>query len=165
MCTTAIDSKIQINSIHNMQPIVLCIIKSKKIKIMPSHRYCHAAMIKLGCPLPQQKQEKHSVTPESENRNNSSKCCSKDSFASLSRKSNSEKLHPTNKSGSTIKGNFCSPKDIINSDNSDSKPESYEDSGFDDVVDCKSEVKCNKSKSNSSKPENISGLTESLSHV
>ncbi len=73
------------------------------------------------------------------------------------------KLHRTNKSRSTIKGNYCSPKNIINSDGSDSESESDEDSGFDDAVDCKSKVKCNKSKSNSSKPENISGLTESLS--
>ncbi len=56
-------------------------------------------------------------------------------------------------------------KNIINSDDSDSKSESDEDSGFDDAFDCKSEVNCNKSKSNTSKPKDISGLTESLSRV
>ncbi len=74
-------------------------------------------------------------------------------------------MHLTNKSGSTIEGNFRSPKSIINSDNSDSKSESDEDSGFDDAFDCKSEVNCNKSKLNTSKPKDISGLTESLSCV
>ncbi len=61
-----------------------------------------------------------------------------------------------------MKGNFCSPKSIIDSE---SELESDEDSGFDDAFDCKSEVKCNKSISNRSKPKNISGFTESLSSV
>ncbi len=77
---------------------------------MPSHRNRRAAMIKLGRPIPQKKREQHSVIPQSENINSSSKSCPKESFASLNRKSNSEKLHLTNKSGSTIEGNFCSPK-------------------------------------------------------
>ena len=132
---------------------------------MPSHRNRRAAMIKLGRPIPQKKREQHSVTPRSENINNSSKSCPKESFASLNRKRNSEKLHLTNKSGSTIEGNFRSPKTIINSDDSDSESESDEDSGFDDAFDCKSEVNCNKSKSNTSKLKDISGLTESLSRV
>ncbi len=71
----------------------------------------------------------------------------------------------TNRSWSTIEGNFCSPKNIINSDDSDSESESDEDSGFDNAFDCKSEVNCNKSKSNTSKLKDIPGLTESLSHV
>ena len=132
---------------------------------MPSHRNRRAAMIKLGRPIPKQKREQQSVTRRSENIHNSSKSCSKESFASLNSKSISKKLHLTNKSGSSIEGNFRSPKSIINSDDSDSESESDEDSGFDDAFDCKSEVNCNKSKSNTSKPKDISGLTESLSHV
>ncbi len=108
---------------------------------MPSHRNRHAAMIKLGCPIPQQKREQHSVTPQSENRNNSSKSCSTYSFATLSHKSNIEKLHLTNESRSTIKGKFCSPENIINSDNSDYESESDEDSGFGDDFECEYEVK------------------------
>ncbi len=108
---------------------------------MPSHGNCCAAMIKLGHPSPQQKKEQHLAIHWSVNRNNSSKSCLNDSFASLSHKGNNKQLHLSKKSRSLIKGNFCSPKSIIDSD---SKSESDGDSGFVDSFDYKSEVKCNK---------------------
>ncbi len=84
LCTSAIDRVLKISyqrtlystflsSIYNLQPILLCIKILIRIKTMQAYRNCHTVMMKLGCPIPQQKCKQPSVFPQSGDKNNTSR--------------------------------------------------------------------------------------------